>query len=232
MESVFLSYTFEPHPTFRKQNESLVENSRTVIEAMGLRCYDGENLGGGGVTQEVENLISECDALVAVTLPHKTIDDSLVISPWVLKEFEIAKAKQLKTLRIVHEVFQNHQGFGAEEYALFVPKNPIKAILKLTETLGVWKDELGKPCQLIINHEFAVNFDSKNPNHHCKYRLLYRPKETAWKRAFVWKEPGGMFAYIRGIPDKFKIKIHMDIDGVILESDYQDPFGQISLVKK
>jgi hypothetical protein len=217
VQSIFLSYSYDPHPT--------------------LYVRTGENLGGGGLTATVQERIQSSDALVAVFLPHNRPGDVKLMSQWVSDEFAYAKAKGLFGLRIIHEDIKPEGMFNSEEYEVFKPNSAENCLLKLLKTIHDWKETIGQPLQLVVNSEAALRFDA-DKNHVCEYRLFQkpspfeRPKESEWQPAYTWKDQGAMYAYVRGVPKDNKVKLRIKMDGITLESDYQDPFGYIQLIQK
>lgn len=63
MNSVFLSYTYRPHPDHEQELERLRRYVVRVLEAMDLRIADGVDLGGRPLDDALRQRIRDADAL-------------------------------------------------------------------------------------------------------------------------------------------------------------------------
>jgi len=62
METIFLSYTYKPHPDHEKDLDYLRRCVIKVIEAMGLRVIDGVDVGGRALDPALEKRRVTSDA--------------------------------------------------------------------------------------------------------------------------------------------------------------------------
>lgn len=50
MDTIFLSYTYNPHPDYKDETEELVKNIKIIAESHELRVVTGVDLGGNSLT--------------------------------------------------------------------------------------------------------------------------------------------------------------------------------------
>jgi hypothetical protein len=91
MEKVFLAYTYSVKDEYSAQQDLLLKRVRAILDAMNLLEFNGEVLGGGGLTDAIRERIDDCNALLAIILPHSNSSQELQGSKWVNDEFVYAK---------------------------------------------------------------------------------------------------------------------------------------------
>src|SRR5262249_19478939 len=94
MDSVFLSYTYSPAPTFEEETNDLVKSVRIILEAMGIsKVVTGEDLGGQQLSAEVKQRIESSQALIALETPCMELANGqgYIASEWVRREFSHAE---------------------------------------------------------------------------------------------------------------------------------------------
>jgi hypothetical protein len=62
METVFLAYTYRPHPDHEDDLEKLRRYVVRAIEAMGLRVVDGVDVGGRPLDDALRKRIEDAEA--------------------------------------------------------------------------------------------------------------------------------------------------------------------------
>ena len=104
METIFLSYTYRPHPAHEADLEELRRYVIRVIEAMGLRIVDGVDVGGRPLDAALKKRIGDADGLIALVTPQ-TDDAGEVANPdFVLSEFQYAEGQMKPTMRVTHHL--------------------------------------------------------------------------------------------------------------------------------
>jgi hypothetical protein len=228
MQQVFLSYTYSPHPDHTVETDYLRRSVTTVIESMGLRVVTGEDIGGETLTREVEERIDGADALVALLTPWKDRNGNKVPPPWVSDEFARAKVSK-PAIRIIHTNLAPAGMFAANEYIAFSTERTSDVLLKLMRTLALWKSQRGRPMEIeIAPDEGSRRFDTSRVKK-CEYQLLHNFIESAWRIATVWPQPGAIYAYIPGVPDQAKLRLRLQYQNEVWQSDYSSPVGRVQL---
>lgn len=121
METIFLSYTYRPHPAHQVDLDQLRKLVVRVIEAMRMRVIDGVDVGGRPLDDALRQKIGSADGLVALVTPQADNEGKVREPTFVLSEFQYAESRQLPTMRVMHHLLQAN-GLGAHnEYAPYEP---------------------------------------------------------------------------------------------------------------
>lgn len=232
MQSVFLSYTYNPHPDHQEETLRMAQATRVMIEALNLRVTDGVDLGGRAVDFEILKRIDAADALVALVTPQATAGGGIAIPPYVDDEYKYAKGQKKPAIRVLHESLQP-QGIGKQdEYIPFRPGEELDTMLKLLRTLALWKRQIGGPQEIRIEpDDLGGRFDVR-ANHTCQYQLMIEHEQTDWQSARIWPEPGATYAFLPGVPDKSKIRLKLNLGAETWESQFTNPLGRIALSRR
>src|SRR5947208_13659193 len=102
METVFLSYTYRPHPDHEANLDRLRRYVVRAIEAMGRRVVDGVDVGGRPLDDALRKRIEGADALIALVTPQADDAGALVRPAFVLDEFQYAEGLKKATMRVLH----------------------------------------------------------------------------------------------------------------------------------
>lgn len=232
MESIFLSYTYAPHPDHAGVTATMVRTARTMVEALGLRVLDGIDMGGRVLPTALAAQIAASDALVAIYTPHATPGGALEAPPYVNDEFISARATGKRVIRVIHESLNPGGIAGADEYIPLMTGGELDAALKLLRTLALWKRELGRPREIRIEPGDLGPRLERGGEDCCQYKLLVRYAETEWRTAKVWHEPGAVFAYLPGVPEESKIRLKLRLDGETWDSQFTDPKARVALERR
>lgn len=233
METVFLSYTYTPHPDFSDFTRDLVTSMRSVFESMGLRVVSGEDLGGQDLSDRVKKLIEDSDVLVALETPwQKLADGQYIASDWVRREFTHAEAKEKPLVALVHKAVKQNAAYKDRERIDLDPALPMSALLKLMRTVALWRKERGRSYQVeLAPSELGARLDSDGSDV-CEYRTIAQGAPTPFRPASIWHEPGGVFAYLREIPDGAKVQMKLRLDQETWRSPFTSLVGRVSLQRE
>jgi hypothetical protein len=232
MQQVFLSFTYNPHPDHADETEELRRRVSMVIESMDLRVVTGEDLGGEALTPEIQARIEKCDALVALVTPWKDRLGNKIAPPWVDQEFTYAKAKNKRAFRISHPDYAGAGMFAAHEYVTYSADRMADTLLKLMKTLALWRRESGRPMEIEIAPDAAgAHFDPARVRD-CEFQLFRNYEESDWRKAKIWPQPGGLYAYLPGVPDQAKLRLRLQLDNETWQSDYQSPVGRVQMTRR
>lgn len=233
MQRVFLSYTYHAHPEHASETDALQRTTRRVIEAMNLRVVDGLDAGGRVLDAEIDKRIREADALVALITPQADGAGNRISPEFVSTEFQTARALGKSRIRILHnELVLRGLGTG-EEYVPFHPEKTLDVIMKLLQTLALWKKELGRPVQIQIQPDHLANRFDPRRNDRCEYELMIAESEALPPQATkLWPEPGAAYVYVPNFIEGAKVRVRLTVDG----ENWQSPFvlpqmGGVALAK-
>ena len=191
MQAVFLSCSFRP------EDERLRKQTKSMIESHLLRVVEGDQLAGGQLTPAIHLAIEQSDALVAVVArrnpgPNGTFNTS----QWVLDELQVARTLRKHTLALWDEGVPVAGMIESHERAVFAPDNTVDALLKLSHSLGRWKELSGYPLRAMLL-PVQVAKHARKDDFVCEYRFTRDGVNTDWQRARVTTEPGGAVAFMR-----------------------------------
>ena len=233
MEKIFLSYTYAPHPDHTASLARLHKCVTRAIEAMGLRIIDGLDLGGHALDDGIRMRIRDADALIALVTPQQAVNGAAVIEPgFVLSEFHFAEGVPKPTMRVWHHLL-NANGLGAgNEYALYTPGNEVDVILKLMNTIAVWKREYGKVARVRIEpDDLAGRYDETQGDRCYFQRILSNGTYENFVQARLWQEPGAAYALLPKLREGERVRLRLEQGGKTWQSRHAiDPFiGGVSL---
>ena len=226
METIFLSYTYNPHPDYKAATDSMERNLRRVIETFGLRVVDGVDLGGDPLRPEILKRIDSSDALIALMTPQADAAGTIVPPAFVISEFQHANG-HIPTLQIVHDKLQVPAGLAAaDEYQVYRENREFEVLLKVMNTIALWKRELGRTVKLGIEpHDLARRFERTRDI--CEYRILRDStgQETNWQPSPIWVQKGSAVVLVPNVRDDefVRIRVRIDRDPWWI-SDFTQPF--------
>lgn len=197
METVFLSYTYRPHPDHEANLDRLRRYVVRAIEAMGLRVVDGVDVGGRSLDDALRKRIEGADALIALVTPQAGDADALVEPAFVLNEFQYAEGQKKPTMRVWHQQLPVH-GLGAgNEYTPYSPGKELDVILKLMNTIALWKREYGQAARVRIEpDDLAAQYDETQGDR-CEFQVISLDGGFRdFQRASFWPEPGAAYAVL------------------------------------
>jgi hypothetical protein len=226
VEKVFLSYTYRPHPAHEAELERLRRCVVRAIEAMGLRIVDGVDVGGRPLDDALRARIEGADALVALQTPQADDAGNAAEPAFVLSEFQYAEGQRKPTLRVLHHTLKANALGGGNEYAPFTPGKELDVILKLMNTIAVWRQEQGKAARVRIEpQDLAVRYDETTGDR-CEFQVI---SETGgfrdFQRASLQLDPGAAYARLPRIRNGDRVRLRLTQGGRRWQSrDAIDPF--------
>lgn len=224
MDTVFLSYTYNPHPDYVKETEDLVKNIKIIAESQELQVLTGLNLGGGELTTEIKQRIDTCDALVALITPWKNNYGDPVAPPYVHDEYSYAVNNNKPAIRLLHTLIKNQGMYTNQEYIQFDPQDQVDALLKMMRTLVLWKKTLGRSHEIqFLPPELVKSLNDDGDNSSCEYQLLVNRKPGKWLPIDIWPEPGGLVTYIHNVPEGAKLNLKVTLGDEKWYSNFCNP---------
>jgi hypothetical protein len=138
MRTVFLSCHFG------ETDRELVRRAEGLLESHNLRVVTGEELGGGGLTAEVMQRITDCDSLVALMTKREWEPNNAGTHPWVVDEYKYARGIHKPSIAIVAPGVNVIGAYQEQERIDYDPSDTSKAVLRLSKTIGLWKSQAGR----------------------------------------------------------------------------------------
>ncbi len=204
MQKVFISFHFSDD--FNSPDRLLANRVEGLLKSHGLAPINGATLGGGPLTERIKSLIEKSDAIIALmTRREKKDNGSWTTHKWVEDEYGYARDKNLRAIAIIEKGVATEGMYQHNEYITLNPDDSLTAFLKLSATLGVWKEESGRLVKLLIQpNEIAINYGT---NAEWRYRFNVNGEYTKWQNASLFREPGGCFLYLSNVSDDALIQI-------------------------
>lgn len=235
MNTVFLSYTYRPHPDHEAELERLRRYVVRVIEAMGLRILDGVDLGGRPLDEALKQRIREADALIALVTPQADDAGNIADPAFVLSEFQFAEGMGRPTLRFLHHLLAA-RGLGAgNEYQPYKPGSEADAIMKLMNTVVTWRREQGRSARVRIEpEELAAQYDETQGDR-CEFQVISQNGDFRdFARASLQLQPGAAYAVLPKLREGETVRLRLHQGGKTWKSRHAiDPFvGGVRLEEK
>jgi hypothetical protein len=203
MQKVFVSFHFSED--FNSPDRLLVNRVEGLLRSHGLAVANGEILGGGPLTDKIRALIENCDALIALmTRRDQMANGNYTTHPWVLDEYKHAINKNIPAIAILEKCVPPDQGmYQHNQYIPYDPNDMLTAFLKLSATLGNWREESGRHVKLWIQPD-QIAFDY-GPDAKWRYRFNRNGVYTQWQDAQLTTEPGGCFLHLPHVLDELAL---------------------------
>jgi hypothetical protein len=226
MDTVFLSYTYRSHPDHEAELERLHRYVVRAIEAMGLRVVDGVDVGGRPLDDALRKRIGGADALIALVSPQADNAGGLTEPRFVLDEFQYADAQEKPTMRVLHHLLAA-RGLGAgNEYTPYTPGRELDVILKLMNTIALWRREYGQAARVRIEPQDLAERYDETQGDRCEFQVIseggnYRD----FQRASLCLEPGAAYALLPKLCRGERVRLRLRQGAKMWQSRYAiDPF--------
>jgi hypothetical protein len=206
---IFLAFAF------LDSDKALVSYVDQLVTSHLLKTTTGEGLGGEALTPAVQKRIDDCDAIVGLlTRRDAKQDGKYTTHQWVLDELSYARNNHKRAIAIVESGVDLGGMYQPNEYIPLDRNDPLPALLALSQTLGVWRAETGRPVKVqILPAALARKVGSDENGIRCSHRLWSRGKNGSWVQVKPIPEGGGTFIWIEGVQDEDLIQIKVEGDG-------------------
>ena len=210
--NIFLAFAF------RDEDKPLVSQVERLLASQDVRVRTGERLGGGQLTPEVQQRIQECDALIALMTRRDPLQQGgWTTHSWLRDELGWARGSNKHAIALVEEGVTDAGLFAAHEWIPLDRDNSVEALLRLAETVALWKQELGRLVKVqIAPEEIATKLGDGAAT--CRHRMCRQGKFTVWHDITPIPEAGGTFLYLDGVRDEHLIQIEANDAGAIWKS--------------
>lgn len=204
MQNVFVSFHFSDD--FNSPDRLLANRVEGLLKSHGLAVTNGAALGGGPLTDRIKTLIEKSDALIAL-MTRRDIkgDGNWNTHQWVQDEYAHARSKNIRAIALLEKGVTTEGMYQQNEYILYDLDDSLTAFLKLSATLGVWRQESGRLVKLWIQpNQIALDYGTRAE---WRYRFNVNGEYSKWHDALLSPEPGGCFLYLRNVSGDALIQI-------------------------
>lgn len=211
---IFLAFAF------RDEDKELVGHIDRLISSQYVQTITGENLGGEILGPAVQQRIDKCDAIVGVlTRRDAKQAGGFTTHPWVIDELGYARAKGKRAIALVETEVDIGGMYQPNEHIPFDRAELLPALLRLSETVGMWRQEQGRMLKVqILPAALAKNLKAGNNGVACAHRLWLQGSCTPWTSATPVPEPGGTFIYIPGVQEDHSVQVEVRYKGKVWQS--------------
>jgi hypothetical protein len=209
METVFLSYTYRPHPDHEANLERLRRYVVRAVEAMNLRIVDGVDVGGRALDAALRQKIKDSDALIALVTPQAAdVGFDLIAPSFVLSEFDWAKGQETPTIRAWHHLLPMPAAGAGDEHVTYFPGKELDVILKLINTIALWKRDYGRRARVRIEPaDLAARYDESRGDK-CEFQLITSDGEyRKFREARLWQEPGAAYVLLPKLREGERVRL-------------------------
>jgi hypothetical protein len=209
MNKVFIAFPFNPRAG-SSVHEAVAAIGR-LIASHSLVPLTGESLGGDALTPAVQRLIAQSDALIALLTREKKIAgrNKRIPSQWVRDEITAARASGKSAIALVEPGVELAGLFAESERIDFDPSQPLDALLQLSETIRVWKEDAGRYLLIRLLPDQAAAM-AQDGNSKCKVRLVPpQGPASGWQTGNIRVLPGGVFLGVPGVRENVAIDVQI-----------------------
>jgi hypothetical protein len=206
---IFLAFAF------RDADKTLVGYVDQLVSSHLIKTTTGEGLGGEVLTPAVQSRIDACDAVVGLlTRREATLNGKYTTHQWVLDELSYARAKRKRAIAMVESGVDIAGMYQPNEYIPLERNNPLVALLALSQTIGAWRAEIGRPVKVqILPPALARKVGANEVGIRCSHRLWSKGNNGTWVQVKPVPEAGGTFVWIEGVQDEDLIQIKVEGNG-------------------
>ena len=208
---VFLAVAFRP------EDKAFVGLLDQLLASHRAQPSTGEALGGEQLTPAVQERIDKCEALIGLaTRRDQKVAGGYTTHQWVLDELAYARNKGKRAIAIVEEGVDIGGMFQPHEYIPLDRAQPVSAILRTSETIGLWMTERGRTLKIqLLPEALAAAIGAGTNGIQCSYRLWLKDKSSDWIPTVPVPEGGGAFVWVQGVLDEHLIQLRVQNKGKV-----------------
>lgn len=195
---VFLSHTFHDG------DRELVGQIESLFSSHDVQLVTGRRLGGEGLTPEIQKRIRGSDACVALMTRRERLGEPAEgrwsTHPWVRDELNHARGQELPSIALIETGVVREGAYGEREPIPFDRESPLPAFLALSETLRIWREQLGQTRVARVSPDDIGRRFRAAEDIRCRYRFVTPEGDrTDWVDAEVTLFAGGTLVYLKGV---------------------------------
>jgi hypothetical protein len=224
MKRIFLAFAY------RDADRELANQVQQLLGSHDVPVITGENLGGQALTPAVKERIDDSDALIALLTQRDRLGKKkkFTTHQWVQDELNYARGKQKRAIALIETDVDVGGMYAPNEYIPFDRQNPLPAFLRLSDTVGQWKREIGRTLKvMILPPELARTVGQGAIK--CRYKFFAEGKDTDWQETKAIREIGGTFVYLVGVRDDYIIQLEVKLPNETWQSIAAPQWVQIEL---
>lgn len=197
--------------SFRNEDKDIFEQAGQLITSHLIHVETGERLAGEQLTSAVQQRIAGSDALVAMlTRRDSRQDGKWTTHQWVLDEMGYARANNKRAIALLEHDVDIGGMYQPHEYIPLDKVDPIHALMRLSDTIGLWRKELGRTVKVqILPDTVAKRLGSSDNGIKCRHRLWLRGAYSDWKDLTPVPEAGGTFVFVNGVQEDHLIQVQV-----------------------
>lgn len=201
MERIFLSYHFD------EQGRELADLVERLIHSHGIQPVNGRRLAGEPLRDEVQKRIAKCDGLVCLL----TEREAGRTNQWVRDERAYAEGQGKRVIALVDDRLDVGGMFADKERLEFAHNDLATVLLKLSETLGQWRQEGGRVVPLRLEPDKAAQLAIDGGEFvRIRYRFWKRDEASDWHEATAVPREGGVLIYLKGVSEDVSVEISLE----------------------
>ena len=215
--------------SFGDEDKTIVDQVDQLIASHLVQVTTGERLGGDQLTPAVQKRIDEGDAIVAMlTRRDRRQDGKWTTHQWVLDEIGWARAKGKRAIALVESGVEISGMFQPHEYIVLDKAHPSEALLALSETIGLWRKEVGRTVKVqVLPDEIAQLIVADENGAKLRHRLWQDGSCSQWQALTPVPEIGGTFVFVKGVQDDHLIQLQVQQANKSLESSATSQWIQV-----
>jgi hypothetical protein len=216
VNKIFLAYPFRP------ENVPVVQKIERLVRSHGLMLATAE-VGGEDLTGAIKNQIAKSDAVIAflAKVGKNAETGEGLTTYWVAGELQHARDRNQRAIAVIEEgVSYDSLGAAGKEYITFIRGDPHEAFVRLSETIALWKEEVGRFLEIRLMPKEA---EDATETMQCKWRIIRGGKASDWKDVETNDRPGGVFIGLPGIKPDEEIQVALLENGQAKWRSKQSP---------
>lgn len=209
MNTIFLSFHYDA------SNKALAALIEDLLDSHALRGTTGDILAGNNLTPEIQKQIDDADALIALLTRREQLPGGAwTTHEYCKNELQYARSKSKNAIAFVETAVDITGLYQENEYIRYDANQPLEAFIKLSRTIGLWKQRSGRTVKVQVMPEAtALEIWAERATCEWEYRLSSGVRETPWALARARKEPGGVFLYVQVPDDTMMIEVRIRANG-------------------
>jgi hypothetical protein len=217
--------------SFREEDKEVVQLVDHLIASHLVEVKTGERLGGEQLTPAVQQRIEACDAFIGIlTRQDQKQDGKWNTHQWVLDEIGYARAKNRKVIALTEQDVEIGGMFQPHEHIALLKDDPLPAFLALSETIGMWSQEIGRTVKVqILPDALAQKVGAGGNGVRCRHRLWLKGASSSWQESNPQPEAGGTFVFVRGVQEDHLIQMQVQQANKVWQSVATSQWIQVML---
>jgi hypothetical protein len=222
---LFLAFAFRP------QDKELVGHVDQLLASHHVNVVTGEGVGGEQLNPAVQARIDQCDALIALATQRDAVQGGgFTTHQWVLDELGYARSQRKRAIAVIESGVDVVGMYQPHEYIPLDRAQPLSSFLRLSETIGLWKQEIGRAVKVqLVAPALVAALASGANGIQCAYRLWLQGKPSEWIPVTAVPELGGAFVWVNGVQEEHLIQIQVRNNGKIWTSLATSQWLQVGL---